>query len=138
LKKSYVLDACALIALINNEPGSDKIGGLMREAAYQDITLNMNQVNLLEVYFYIVKTYGQDKADEILSDMDTYPINLITELSKDVIKETGRLKATYNMSMGDSIAAAESMVGNGTLVTSDHKDFGQAEQAGKVKVLWFR
>jgi PIN domain nuclease of toxin-antitoxin system len=132
-----VLDACALIALINNEPGADKIGSLMREAAYQDIILKMNQVNLLEVYFYILKTYGKNKADEILSDMDTYSVSL-TDLTKDVIKQAGRMKATYNMSMGDSIAAAESIAGNGTLVTSDRKDFGQAETAGKINVLWFR
>jgi len=133
-----VLDACALIALINDELGADKIGNLIREAAYQNIVLKMNQVNLLEVYFYIMKVYGQDKADEILSDMVTYPINLITELSKEVIKEAGRIKMTYNMSMGDSVAAAESMVYNDTLVTSDHKDFEMLEQAGKIKILWFK
>ncbi|GBU20692.1 hypothetical protein R80B4_00571 [Fibrobacteres bacterium R8-0-B4] len=138
MKEEFVLDACALIAIINNEPGSDRIGSLIREAAHQNLVLKMNQVNLLEVYFYIMKIYGQDKADEILSDMETYPISLITELSREVIKEAGRIKMTYNISMGDSVAAAESMVSGGTLVTSDHKDFEMAAQSGKIKVLWFK
>jgi predicted nucleic acid-binding protein len=54
------------------------------------------------------------------------------------MEEATRMKITYNMSIGDSVAAAESMVGNGTLVTADRKDFGEAETAGKIKVLWFR
>jgi predicted nucleic acid-binding protein len=40
--------------------------------------------------------------------------------------------------MGDTIAVAECIAGNGTLVTSDHRDFEKVEQLENIKVLWFR
>jgi predicted nucleic acid-binding protein len=138
LKETYVLDACALLAFINKESGFDNVNRLMREAKCKKIHIIMNQINLFEVYYTTVKTRGKDVADGVLQLVQKHPITIIHGLTYNVMEEAARMKITYNMSMGDSIAAAESMVGNGTLVTSDHKDFGQAEQAGKVKVLWFR
>jgi len=138
LKETYVLDACALIAFINKETGFDNINSLMNKAVDKKILLMMNQVNLFEVYYRVIKAYGKNTANGVLELVRKLPINIICGLSHNVMEEAGRMKMTYNMSIGDSIAAAESMVANGMLVTSDHKDFGEAEQAGKVKILWFR
>jgi predicted nucleic acid-binding protein len=50
----------------------------------------------------------------------------------------GRIKSTYHIPMGDTIVAAECITGNGTLVTSDHRDFQKVEQSENIRVLWFR
>jgi predicted nucleic acid-binding protein len=138
LKNIFVLDACALIAFINNEPGFDNIDRLMDEAYDKNIIIVMNQVNLFEVYYHIMKVHGQNSANEMLKKIEKAPITIILGLSYYVMREAGRIKMTYNMSVGDSIAAAESIICNGTLVTSDYKDFEKLEQGGKIKVLWFR
>jgi predicted nucleic acid-binding protein len=138
LKKNFVLDACALIAFFTKEPGADKILNLINEADNGNITLIMNQINLLEVYCYMMKAYGQAKANKMLKDVELSPIDVIIGLSDDVLKEAGRMRVTYKLPQGDSIAAAECIAWNGTLVTSDRKDFEMLKRAGKIKTLWFR
>jgi PIN domain nuclease of toxin-antitoxin system len=69
LKKNFVLDACALIVFFTKEAGADKILNLLNEANDNDVTLRMNQINLFEVYYYIMKAYGQSKANNMLKDV---------------------------------------------------------------------
>jgi predicted nucleic acid-binding protein len=132
------LDACALLAFVNKEAGFDNIDRLMEEAEDENILLIMNQINLFEVYYTTVKTRGKGTADGVLQLVQRHPITVIHGLTYNVMEEAARMRMTYNTSMGDSVAAAESIVGNGTLVTSDHKDFGKVEEAGKIRVLWFK
>jgi predicted nucleic acid-binding protein len=74
----------------------------------------------------------------MLKTVERSPIKVITKLSKNVFNAAGRIKSTYHIPMGDTIAAAECIIGNGTLVTSDHKDFEKVERSENIKVLWFR
>lgn len=135
--KKYVLDACALIPLFTEEHGYDEILRLTSEANSDICQLRINQVNLFEVYYYLLKTYGQNKADKMLRDVESSPIKVMLGMEYDVLKESGRLKVTYALSIGDSIAAAESMVTNETLVTADRKDFDKLKRDKKIKILWF-
>ena len=47
----YVLDACALLAMLRNEPGADKVAAAINEANTGDAEITMHKVNLLEVYY---------------------------------------------------------------------------------------
>jgi PIN domain nuclease of toxin-antitoxin system len=49
----YLLDACALIALFDNEKGADVVSGLLDSARRREIILSMNAANLIEVYYWI-------------------------------------------------------------------------------------
>jgi PIN domain nuclease of toxin-antitoxin system len=42
---TYILDACALIALINKEPGGDKVKDLLEQASAGEITVAMSTVD---------------------------------------------------------------------------------------------
>lgn len=136
--KKYVLDACVLIPLFTKEQGYDDILRLVGEAKNDICQLRINQVNLFEVYYYILNVYGKNGAAEVLRGVEASPIIVTREMSDDVIKEAGRLKITYDLSIGDAIAAAESAVANETLVTADRKDFDRLKREKKIKTLWFR
>jgi len=139
LRKVFILDACALLAVINNESGRSNVSSLIIDALYdEDITIKMNRINLLEVYYNIINTYGQNTADAMLKQVDALPVSVIVELNDDVFREAARIKSKYKIPLGDSIAAAECIAGNGILVTSDHNDFEKVEQPEKIKILWFR
>ena len=47
--KTYVLDACAMLAVLSNEPGSDVVEEIYEKAALDEVVLAMNKLNLLEV-----------------------------------------------------------------------------------------
>ena len=46
-----VLDACALLSCLNDEPGSDIVDNLLVDAIDGKIAIYMNIVNLIEVHY---------------------------------------------------------------------------------------
>lgn len=55
MKQSFVLDACAIIAFLTEEAGSDIVQEYLIQAKSGKINLFMNSINLLEVYYGIEK-----------------------------------------------------------------------------------
>jgi len=47
---TYILDACALIALFKRERGAEKVRALLDETLTGQTVLYMNVVNLIEVH----------------------------------------------------------------------------------------
>jgi PIN domain nuclease of toxin-antitoxin system len=137
--KTYILDACALIAYFAKENGADNVKNIFRDAIDdENITIFINKINLLEVYYKIIKVYDMKKADEMLEIVKKLPIKVISELQDDVLRKAGYLKSNYKMSLADTIAVAETIINNGSLVTADHHEIEPIERAEKINVRWFR
>ena len=118
--------------------GAENVRVIIQNAINEDITLKINQINLLEVYYHAINFYDQITANEILEEIKKYPIEIIIGLRNDVFQEAGRIKSKYKIPLGDSIAVAECIIGDGTLVTSDYSDFGKIEKPENIKINWFR
>ena len=56
----------------------------------------------------------------------------------DLFYEAGRLKASYKISFADSFALAQTIILDGTLLTSDHHEFDRIESIEKIKFMWIR
>ena len=93
---------------------------------------------MLEVYYHVIKAYNVREADEMLETVNELPIEIIPELSDGVFKKAGYLKGRYKISLADAIALAESIIRNGSLVTSDHHEFETVEKLEKINITWFR
>ena len=65
----YVLDACALVALLKGEDGAEKVDRLFHQAARGEIELHMSIINLLEVYYGFAKDIGLAKTATMLNGM---------------------------------------------------------------------
>ena len=48
----FILDACSLIALLVGEKGSENIKDIIQNAIDGKTTVKINQINLLEVYYF--------------------------------------------------------------------------------------
>lgn len=138
MSKIYVLDACALLALINNEQGADRVEAVIREALIGDVEVYMNKINVYEVYYGIYRVEGQTKADETYRLIQKQPINIVDIFSDDVFTEAAKLKSKYKMSLADSIALGEAVVRNAALLSSDHHEFDVIEQQESIKFDWIR
>jgi len=134
----FILDACALIALLAGEKGAEKVRDIIQDAIDEKVTVKINQINLLEVYYHIINIYDQNKADEMLKTIGKFPIEVIIGLEDSTFNEAGRIKSKYKIPLGDSIVVAECIIKKGTLVTSDHTDLGKLEDAEKIMINWFR
>jgi predicted nucleic acid-binding protein len=114
--------------LIAGEPGAENVKKIIQGAVDGDITVKINQINLLEVYYKICNAYNQDEADRVIQKIKEFPIEIIIGLKEGVFNEAGRIKSKYRIPLGDSIAVAECIIGKGILVTSDHGDFEKIEK----------
>ena len=116
----YILDACATIALLHDEAGGDKVASTINEAYKGEATITMNKLNLLEVYYDVYRSRGKEQADLMLTELKKRPVLINSEISDEIFAEAGRLKASYKISLADSIALAEASVSNAVLLTADH------------------
>lgn len=137
MSNNFVLDACALVALLKNEEGADVVDAIYKQARNSEATIIMNRVNLLEVYYGFYHSDGKDFADKIL-DSVAKSIVTICEFSKDFFPIAGRLKATYKISLADSIVITQSLLLDGELITSDHHEFDALEGIEGIRLHWIR
>jgi len=135
---TFVLDACAMLAVLSNEAGADVVEEKYEEAASGKAALMINKVNLLEVYYNLYRTYDKERAYEIYYEIKRLPIKIVHEISDEVFVQAGRLKATYKISLADSIALAQALVSGGELLTADHHEFNAIEGNEPIVFRWIR
>jgi predicted nucleic acid-binding protein len=70
--------------------------------------------------------------------MEQMPIKINDTLTDKIFKEAGRLKSKYKISLADSMAIAETIINNGSLITADHHEIEPIEKAEKINATWFR
>lgn len=133
----FVLDACALIALVRNEKGANIVADVYKNADNGSIRLCMNRINLLEVYYGFYRDMGKDYALNIVKQIESSSV-FITEFDREVFLEAGRLKATYKFSLADSIAIAQTIILRGSILTSDHHEFDIIDGKENLVFNWIR
>jgi PIN domain nuclease of toxin-antitoxin system len=67
---NYTLDACALLAFLNDEEGADTIEELLDRAVAGDVFLFMSIINLLEIYYGELRDKGAEVARTRLLRVD--------------------------------------------------------------------
>ncbi|MCL2147295.1 MAG: PIN domain-containing protein [Synergistaceae bacterium] len=137
MSKIFVLDACALVALLKNETGADVVASAYKQAEKGDTKIIMNRVNLLEVYYGFYHDDGKEYADKIM-DSVVKSIVLISEFDKEIFPIAGRLKASYRISLADSIVLAQTILLDSEVLTSDHHEFDPIEGREPIHFHWIR
>jgi predicted nucleic acid-binding protein len=134
---NYVLDACALIAVLNKEEGKEAVKEILKRAADdEDTVVYINAVNLIEVYYGYIRELGKEKAAAILERIYAAPIKIIETISAPVYREASRLKAAYKMSLADAVGLATAINLKGFFVTSDG-EFEEAGEREQAPLIWF-
>ena len=133
----YVMDACAMVALLKNEAGANVVASVYKKAKDGNAKIVMNRINLLEVYYGFYHADGKEYAEKILSGI-MQSIITITEFDEVLFPIAGRLKALYKISLADSIALAQTLVLGGELLTSDHHEFDAIESNEPIVFCWLR
>jgi len=85
-----------------------------------------------------IERVGGSLAEEMLTDVRRLPIILEDRVSPALMREAGRLKASYRLSYADAFAAGLARVRHGTLVSADRREFGPVGTAREVSVSWVR
>ena len=129
---AHVLDASALLAYFEKEPGYEKIQELLTAAAIGHRRLFLSTVNWGEVYYVTHRAYGIEQANHIAHLIGTFPIELV-DVDIELAKHAALLKVSHKLPYADCFAAALAKTRKATLMTGD-RDFKPLE--GEIKVSW--
>jgi len=129
---AHVLDASALTAYFEKEPGYEKVQKLLTEAALGDKNLFLSAVNWGEVYYVTHRTHGVSQANQVAEVIETFPIELV-DVDVDIAKQAALFKVSHKLPYADCFAAALAKIYKATLITTD-KDFKLLE--GEIRVHW--
>lgn len=131
MSKTYVLDANALLDLLANGPGAERVERLLRSAR-PATPLLVSAVNWGEVFYISWQRHGEESARQTLADLLQLSIRIVPVDVPQVLK-AGEFKAVHKIPYVDCLAAALAALNQATLVTSD-RDF---EKLGRhFPVLW--
>lgn len=126
-----VLDACALIALLRSEPGSEEVRSLLADEACRCL---IHAVNLCEVYYDCLRNYDEAQADQMLADLTACGLLPREDMDTVFWKKSGHLKARGRISLADAFAVTLAEKEQAILVTSDHHEFDPLLAAGLLPI----
>jgi len=132
MHKTYVLDASAVLDLLENGPGASRMEHLLKEAHRLGNPLLASVANWGEVFYLSWQRYGEQSARETMADLSRLPIRVVPVDLPQALK-AGELKALHKIPYVDCIAAALAVEQRATLVTSD-QDF--VKLGRQFPILW--
>lgn len=132
MKRTYVLDANAVLTYIQDGPGAERIGRLLDEALSHSSPLLISVANWGEIFYILWQEQGEHLARQNIGALSRLPFQIIAVDLEQALK-AGELKALHKIPYVDCLAAALASAHNATLVTSD-RDF---EKLGRqFPILW--
>jgi len=131
----YLLDACALIALLNDETGAQRVEAILTG----DTPVYMSAINALEVaYDAVRRSQDNNSAAITLRVVSDANIGVLWSLTETEWLAAARWKARGRLSLADAIALAIAETRNLKLVSADHHELDPLEAEGLIQVEWLR
>jgi PIN domain nuclease of toxin-antitoxin system len=126
----YILDACAIIASLRKEPGTEVVKQALLDTSGQCIA---HSINLCEVYYIFRRDEGVTVATQAIKDIRMLGLIERNDFDEAFWKEAGNLKARGNISLPDCFAITLTNRVGGTLLTSDH---GEMDPIAATGICW--
>jgi uncharacterized protein with PIN domain len=131
-----VFDACALIALLEDEPGADVVEELLQEPAHRCL---IHAVSACEVYYDLHRRGNSEDAESLEVLLTELGLQLIELVPANLWRIAGKIKAEWRrVSLADCFALAVAIQEEGSLVTSDHHELDSLAQAGVCPIRFIR
>ncbi len=129
------MDACALIAFLNDEPGAEVVADLLEEVP----SVEMSAVNLLEIAYDAIRRSGDPHSgSELLTAVHQLPIKIHWNITDEVFLHAAQLKASLRISLADAFALALGHTFSAPVASSDHHEFDPLETNGTARFVWIR
>ena len=130
----YVLDACAMIAYVRGEPGSEVLEELFTKPGHQ---FHAHSVNMAEVYYHFLRESGEQDAERAV-----YPFEHGVSLREDgdpaFWREVARIKAPGGISLADCFCVALALRLGATIISTDRKELEPLVDKGTCSVVFLR
>ena len=124
--RRYLLDTSAVLALVEDEDGADRVEALLRT---QDVIVPF--VVLLESHYISRREQGEAEADRRYALLRQLTPHILWEVDEPTLLTAARLKALNPISLADALIAAFAIQNDAILV---HKDAEYEVVAGEVEL----
>jgi ribonuclease VapC len=118
VKKAFVLDTSALLALRGDEAGADRVQALLVQASKQQCRLLVSFITRMELLYCIWREEREQAALEALRLVDSFEIDWIS-CEPRILEKAAEIKSGGRISVADSWIGATAAIYSATLV---HKD----------------
>lgn len=132
----YVFDSCAVIALLQREPGAEVVADIVNEPRNRCL---IHAVNACEVYYDIYRRSGEEDASALEEILATMGIELVEAIPSALWRTAGRIKAEWRrISLADCFALALALLEKGTVLTTDHHELDPIAKAAFCPIRFIR
>ena len=113
-KNPYLLDTSAILTLLEDEEGAQRVETLLRR---EEVLFPF--LALLETYYITLQEQTEDVADQRYALLKQLPKEILWSVDEPTLLTAGRLKAAHRLSLADALIAAFAVQHQAILV---HKD----------------
>ena len=113
-KTPYLLDTSAILTLLEDEEGAQRVETLLRR---EEVLFPF--LALLETYYITLQEQTEDLADQRYALLKQLPKEILWSVDEPTLLTAGRLKAAHRLSLTDALIAAFAVQHQAILV---HKD----------------
>lgn len=132
----FVFDACALIALLEDEPGARVVEDLLQDPANRCL---VHAVSVCEIYYDLFRRGDTEDAETLERLLTEFGLEIVEALPSDLWRIAGKIKAEWRrVSLADCFALALAIRETGTLVTSDHHELDALAKAELCRIRFIR
>jgi predicted nucleic acid-binding protein len=122
-RNSYVLDTSAMLTLIEDEAGADRVEEILRE----DRAIIPNIV-LMEIHYISLQERGQAEADRRYGLAKQLASEILWQMDEPTLLTASRFKAAHRLSLADAMIAAFAKRNGAALLHKDPEFEALAEQ----------
>lgn len=130
-----VLDASAMIAFLQGEPGADVVEEVLLDAGKRKVA---HAINLCEMYYHFLRQNDEATAEEAVTTIEGLKVAVREDMDGDFWRQIGHLKRAHTLSLGDCFCVATAMRLGGDVVTSDHHEMNALVPLGLCPILFIR
>jgi predicted nucleic acid-binding protein len=122
-RKGYVLDTSAMLTLIEDEAGADRV-----EQVLSQEKVWLPWLVLLETHYITQQEQGEAEANRRYALIKQLAATILWEIDEPTLLTAARLKANFRLSLADALIAAFAMRQQATLLHKDPEFEALADQ----------
>ncbi len=129
----YVLDTSAILTLIEDEDGADRVEEILRSGK-----VLLPWTVLLEINYITRQESGETEADRRYAMLRESPVTILWNVDEQLILAASRMKARHRISFADSMILAYTLRNDAVLIHKDPEFDALAEQVAQEQLQYKR
>ncbi len=132
---NFVLDASAMVAYVEGEPGASVLAEILTDP---EAVCYAHSINLCEVFYLALRYAGLSTARAALGVIDGDHVIERRDMSRDFCRRVGAHKARGGISLPDCFCITLAQELSAEVVTSDHGEFDPLVARGVAVIRFIR